>query len=320
MTPIAPGAARPIAAVTGATGFIGRHLVTALAAAGWRPRLLLRRDVDRWGTLDPEIVPGALESTASLQRLVDGADVVIHLAGLIKAARREAFFRVNQDGARRLANTFREHAPASARFIMVSSLAAREPTLSDYAASKRAGEQAVLDTLGTRASVLRPPAVYGPGDRETLAFFQLARAPVVPLLGPASARAALIHVQDLVRLIVTLAALPGSGRVVTAADERPAGYSWQEVLQTAALAQGNTAPRLFQAPHALLRGVAAVGDLAKIFGSTQMLGSQKLRELRHPDWSVHADELPAGIDWQPEIPLAEGFADAVRWYRQAGWL
>ena len=218
------GADRPLVAVTGATGFIGRHLVVALHQAGFRLRLLLRRepDVPEWRVLPPpEVVAGALDDEAALERLVEGADGVIHLAGLIKAARRRDFFAVNRDGAAAMARAVGRVAPG-ARFVLVSSLAAREPQLSDYAASKRAGEDAVLEVLGERASVLRPSVVYGPGDRETLVFFQLAGGRLVPLLGSADARAAMIHVADLVRLIVAMARAARARRRGALGRRRPA--------------------------------------------------------------------------------------------------
>lgn len=310
-----------VAAVTGATGFIGRHLVPVLVQAGWQVRVLLRRDpvVPEWRSLPLEVVPGALRNTDALQRLVEGASAVIHVAGLIKAAKRDEFFAINRDGSAELATITRALAP-DAHFLQVSTIAAREPALSDYAASKQAGEAAVREILGARVTVLRPPPVYGPGDRETLLFFRMAQHKLVPLLGSRESRAAMIHVGDLVRLLAALAGSAPQGRVLTAADARPAGYSWNEVLGSAARAVGNPAPRFVRAPHALLRTVALAGDLGRRFGSANMLNSQKLRELRHPDWSVAAAEWAQAPGWQPQFDLDAGFADAVRWYRHAGWL
>jgi 2-alkyl-3-oxoalkanoate reductase len=312
----------PLAAVTGATGFIGRHLVVALSRAGWRVRLLLRREPDapEWRELRPQVVAGTLADEAALSRLVEGADAVIHLAGLIKAARRADFLAVNRDGAAAMARAVERKAPG-ARFLLVSSLAAREPALSDYAASKRAGEDAVREVLGPRATVLRPSVVYGPGDRETLLFFQLAGRRFVPLLGAPEARAAMIHVGDLVRLIVALVVAPAQrGRLLSAADDRPEGYSWEQLLGAAARAVGNPAPRFVRAPQGLLSGVALLGDLGRACGSTSMIGSQKLRELRHPDWGVRLAERAQPPGWAPRFDLESGFADAVAWYRRAGWL
>jgi nucleoside-diphosphate-sugar epimerase len=312
---------RRVVALTGATGFIGRRLAPLLAASGWQVRLLLRRDpvIPEWRHLDPQIVAGDLCDPRALAQLTSGAEAVLHVAGLIKAARTSQYFDVNHAGARALAEATLQHAP-QAHFLHVSTIAAREPQLSDYAASKRAGEQAVLDIMGARATVVRPPAVYGPGDRETLVFFQLAQRMLVPLVGPPRAVAAMIHADDLTRLLVAQLDEPPRGAVLGATDARPGGYTWREVFLAAARSMGNDNARMFHAPAALLRTVAAAGDVAKLFGSANMLNSQKLRELRHLDWSVPAAARARPAGWEPRYSLVEGFAQTVAWYRRERWL
>jgi len=314
-------AARPVVALTGGTGFIGRRLAPLLAAAGWRVRLLLRRDPvwPQWRDLNPQIVAGDLGDAAALAQLVTGVDAVVHVAGLIKAARRRHFYAVNHVGSVALAEATQRLAP-DARFLHLSTIAAREPRLSDYAGSKRAGEDAVLGLLGRRVTVLRPPAVYGPGDRETLVFFQLAQRRLVPLLGPPAAVAAMIHVEDLARLMVAQLQQSPTGAVLTAADACPAGYRWHDVFATAARAVGNEHARMFQAPAGLLRAAALAGDLGRLFGAANMLSSQKLRELRHLDWSVSQADWARPAGWEPRYSLTEGFAQTVAWYRRARWL
>ena len=313
--------ARGLLALTGASGFIGQRLVPLLAADGWRVRLLLRRDPARpeWRGAEPQVVAGDLADPVALRQLVAGADAVVHVAGLIKAARRRHFYAINHQGSIALADAVLAAAPA-AKFLHVSTIAAREPSLSHYAGSKRAGEDAVLERLGQRVTVLRPPAVYGPGDRETLVFFQLAAKRFVPLAGPADARAAMIHVDDLTALLVALLREAPRGAVLTAADARPEGYSWREVFRTAALAVGNQRARLFNAPAGLLHAIALAGDIGRAFGSANMLNHQKLGELRHRDWSVSGPEWARPTGWEPRYRLNEGFGQTVAWYRRAGWL
>jgi 2-alkyl-3-oxoalkanoate reductase len=315
------GASGPVVALTGGTGFIGRRLAPLLARAGWKVRLLLRRDpvIPEWRGMEPQIVAGDLRDAGALAQLTNGVDAVVHVAGVIKAARTRQYFEVNHSATAALAQAVLRHAPG-AHYLHVSTLAAREPQLSDYAASKSAGEKAVRETLGPRATVVRPPAVYGPGDRETLIFFQLAQRRFVPLLGSPSAVAAMIHVDDLMRLLVAQLAVAPSGAVLSAADDRPGGYLWREVFSTAARAVGNDAARLFHAPSALLRSAAWLGDAGKLLGSANMLNSQKLRELRHADWSVKAGEWARPPGWEPRYSLVDGFAQTVAWYRREGWL
>jgi nucleoside-diphosphate-sugar epimerase len=313
--------AQPVVAVTGATGFIGRHLVPALAAAGYRPRLLVRRDpadID-WGGLDIELVPGDLGQPEALRCLLRGSSAVIHLAGLVKARRDAEFFAVNVEGTAALLDAFAAVAP-EAHLVHVSSLAAREPTLSAYARSKREGEALALAHAPTRVSIVRPPAVYGPGDRETLAFFEMARLPLVPLLGGAQARMAVIHVVDLCAALATVAGMHPSKAVHALADAQPSGYGWREIMQAAGAAIGRESVPMVRLPRALLRGAGVVGDALRGLRGANMLTSGKVRELLHDDWAVSASELLRLPGASPHFGLRDGFADAVRGYRQLGWL
>lgn len=312
--------ARRLAAVTGATGFLGRHLVRTLADDGWDVRILARRDPVHplWRGLEPQIALGDLGDADALARLCAGADAVFHCAGLIKARSRAEFDAVNVAGARRLAQAARSAAPA-ARVVAVSSLAAREPGLSDYAASKRAGEDAALDALDGRATIARPVAVYGPGDVETLRLFQAAAtSPVLPLFDP-RARTAVVHGADAARQIVAMADQAPAGETFTVCDDRPEGYDWRELMQTAAAACGSR-PQLWRAPATALAPIAALSAwTARLSGTAAMLTPGKLRELTHLDWSVSTAELDPARP-TATFDLQNGFAHTVSWYRSAGWL
>lgn len=313
--------AAPVVAVTGATGFIGRHLVRALAEAGWQVRVLIRRDPagTDWQGLQIETVTGDLRDADARRQLVSGARAVVHLAGLIKAPNEQTFMAINRDATRTLAESIRDHAPEAATFC-ISSLAAREPALSAYARSKRAGEDEMRQILGARVDVLRPAAVYGPGDRETLVFFQLARLARVPLLGSARARMTVIHVADLCAAIIVALRDGPAGMVRTICDQRTDGYSWLELMQAASAAVGRPDARFFRVPAAALRCLALIGDIGHGLGGHNMLGSEKLRELLFEDWPGPADQQFGALQWSPRFDLGTGFAQAAEWYRQSGWL
>jgi len=311
----------PVVAITGATGFIGRHLVRTLAHAGWQVRILVRRDpagID-WRELQIETVAGDLRDRDARRQLVSGAAAVVHLAGLIKAPDTATFMAVNRDGTAALCESIREHAPDTPMFC-ISSLAAREPALSSYARSKRAGEDEARRILGTKVDVLRPAAVYGPGDRETLIFFQLARLPRVPLLGNEHARISVIQVEDLCAAIAAALRHGTSGAVCTICDARPQGYRWRELMQAATAAVDRPDARFFQLPRIALHGLAAIGDIGHRFGGHQMLGSEKLRELLFEDWAVPAEQQFVSPHWRPRFDLQEGFSRAAAWYRRSAWL
>ena len=306
---------RGVVAVTGATGFLGRHLVRALAQDGWRPRVLVRRDPVHplWRDLEVEVVTGDLGAPGALSRLALGAEVFIHVAGLIKATSLDGFNRINEHGARAAAEAARA---AGARFILVSSLAAREPSLSNYAASKRAGEDAVR-AADPGALIVRPPAIYGPGDTETLGLFQLAASsPLLPVLSPKS-RIAMIHVQDAAAKLVAFCRNPALG-LIEVSDVRRDGYTWTEIMHGAAHAMG-AKPRLVRLPDL---GVLTAGVLVDAWSSLtktpSVFGFGKARELLHADWTPSSAPMAEGVP--STFGLVDGFAHTVDWYRAAGWL
>jgi len=308
-------------AITGATGFLGQHLVSTLLSQGVSVRVLARRDTaDMPWSGRVEIVRGDLADADALARLVAGATSVVHSAGLVAARDRAEFLRVNRDGARAVAEAARHHAPG-ARFILVSSLAAREPGLSPYAASKQAGEDSVRDAYAQAPGqlvIVRPPAIYGPGDRATLALFRAANWPLVPLFG--AGRSAVIHATDAAETLARLARGDGAAGAWALADANPAGYSLMELTAEAARAQGCN-PRFARLPGpALLAAGVASGAWNGMRGQASVFSLGKAREILHPDWSVPAAHLPPAPVHTPRITLAEGFRDTVAWYRAQNWL
>lgn len=315
---------RPTVAITGATGFIGPHIVRRLRADGWQVRILTRRAVDP-APFGPEVetIRGALDDRDSLERLVLGAAAVVHVAGLIKARTRGDFFAANADNTRRLAE-IAAAAPAPPRFVLMSSLAAREPDLSDYAASKRAGETALIAAGSALSwSILRPPAVYGPGDPATLSFFRAVRHGIGPLLGTDQARLSLIYVEDLASAVGALLADEGGAGLVAEVDDGQGlrgGYRWREMIETAADVFGRRV-RTLRIPRAIPQSLGALNlVLAQLAGYTPMLTPGKVRELYHGDWVCNSSLLMAKTSWRPIMPLRQGFAATVEWYRQHRWL
>ena len=309
--------------MTGATGFLGKHVVEALAARGFRVRILARRDPSLMVSpeLAPEFVRGDLDDTSSLARLVRGADVVVHAAGLIKARSRGQLLAVNRDGAARLARAARREAPG-AHLLGISSLAARAPFGSAYAESKHAGEAALADGFTGRLTLLRPSVIYGPGDRETLAIFRAAARRVVPVPGPAWARVAMIDVGSASAAIAAVAgwhAAPG-GTVHALADGNPHGYAPVDILRWAADAVDNQ-PRLVHLPPRAVRLAGrAASVLTLLRGRPSVFSAGKAREMVYGKWGVALSELIPASVFTPETDLRQGFASAVAWYRQAGWL
>jgi nucleoside-diphosphate-sugar epimerase len=305
-----------LVAVTGATGFVGPHLVAALARHGWKIRLLVRR----WSPLpslagvEADLVLGDVADEAALRRLVDGADTVIHAAGLIKARRPSDFMAVNRDGTARVSAL----AP-TARFVLLSSLAAREPLLSPYGASKRAAEDVVANRSGPWLAV-RAPAVYGPGDRETLAYFRAVAWGFAPRPNVPDARLSLIHVADLANALALAVERPAPASVCEIDDGRDEGYGYGDMQSAAQAALGRTA-RTLAIPRIAMDGIALVNGISHVLGGpVQILTPGKVNEIFHGDWAVHDRRLAAAIGFRARYDLASGFADTILWYRRHGWL
>ncbi|MEO8813272.1 MAG: NAD-dependent epimerase/dehydratase family protein [Caulobacteraceae bacterium] len=303
-----------LAAITGATGFLGRRTAEILLARGWRVRALVRPESLARAPAGAEIVVGDLADPAALDALARDAAVVIHCAGLIKARRDSDFFAINEGGTDRVA------AAAAGRVVLVSSLAAREPGLSAYAASKRAGEGAARAAAGARLTIVRPPAIYGPGDLETLALFRFAAwSPFLPLPGPDEARLALAHVDDVAAAVADFA-LGGAGVGPFAIPgAKPEGYGWREVMMTAASTVGRR-PHLIRIPAWAVMSAARGSSLASAAaGRPAIFTPGKAREILHGAWSVTADEMAPGAA-PARFDLKSGFTDAVAWYRGRGLL
>ena len=308
-------------AITGATGFVGRRLVRHFAANGWSVRALARRT----GGLDPtpgvDLVPGALEDEASLERLVLGADAAVHCAGLIKAADAAAFFSVNERGTKAVAAACAK-SEACTRFVHISSLAARLPDISPYAASKRAGELrlgALSDELDW--TVLRPPVIYGPGDRETLKLFRLMRRGIAFVPGSAESRISMIYIDDLCSAVERAVVSEGmEGRILEVHDGARNGYSWRDVADAAGRYFGRKV-RSVAVPEAAMRPLARVNrGMARLTGSAPMVTPEKLREIYHSDWVCRSNPLTASTGWTPAITIIEGFRRTCHWYEREGWL
>jgi nucleoside-diphosphate-sugar epimerase len=308
-------------AITGGTGFIGRHVIAALAGSGQSLRLLMRNPAPaNPGGADAEVIRGSLTDRDALARLVDGTDTVIHCAGAISAPDRSAYASANIDGTRNLAAA--AAAAGVHRVVHLSSIAAREPALTDYAWSKAESEAALAGELPASGFViLRPPAVYGPGDRATLTLIRQLLQPLVILPVAADQRVSLIFVRDLAAAVAAVAgARSCRSGPFELSDGTPGGYSWPDLVHQAARHSGRS-PRTLFLPPPLARLTAHVAMLAaRLSGGPPMLTVDKLPELYHRDWVSHAEGLDAATPWRPRVAFAEGLATTLDWYIREGWL
>ncbi|MDT8369166.1 MAG: NAD-dependent epimerase/dehydratase family protein [Longimicrobiales bacterium] len=293
-------------ALTGATGFIGRRILARLTGRGISVRALTRRSAP--ATVSGTTwIRGDLATPDALARLVEGSEGVIHCAGAVRGAGPADFDRVNLDGTRSVL-TAAVRAGVD-RFLLISSLAAREPDLSWYAASKHAAEE-LLEADAPSAmthAVVRPPAVYGPGDREIAPLFGAMRRGWMPMVGAPGGRFSLLFVDDLAEAAaawVEAAAPPGG--VHELHDGTPGGYDWPGVARTAEEIWGRRI-RIVRVPPVVLDLVARANLVTSRWsGRAPMLTPPKLRELRHGDWSSRDDAtFRTALEWAPRLRLAD---------------
>ncbi len=298
-------------AVTGGTGFVGSHLIDAALAGGHEIVALTRRaqppkDRVTW-------VSGDLHTGAALETLVDSADAVIHAAGLITASDAAAFDKANVEGT--LAMLAAATAGGVRRFVHVSSLAAREPKLSLYGASKARSEELVHGS-GLDWGIVRPPAVYGPGDRETLELFRMAKLGL--MLMPPKGRVSVIHADDLARLLVALSAPDAPSNVLIEPDDgRHGGWTHREFARALGHAVG-TRPAIVSSPGILLRVAARADQLLR--RDKAKLTVDRAAYFSHRNWVVEPKRAAPPELWRPAIPTEQGLKETAGWYREQGWL
>ena len=298
-------------AITGGTGFVGTHLIDGALAAGHEVQALARRAQPPRERL--AWIAGSLDDRGALKALVDEADAVIHVAGVINAPDAAGFEQGNVAGT--LAMLAAATAGGVRRFVHVSSLAAREPSLSLYGASKARAEE-LVQSSGLDWAIVRPPAVYGPGDKETLELFRMAKRGLVLL--PPSGRVSLIHVGDLARLLLALSARGAAKRLVVEPDDgTPGGWSHKEFAKALGEAVGRRTVSL-STPRPLLRLAARIDRLVRRGGAK--LTPDRAAYFSHPDWVVTSGRFPPPDLWHPRTETRQGLAATARWYEAQGWL
>jgi nucleoside-diphosphate-sugar epimerase len=325
----------PLAVVTGATGFVGSHVVDELLRRGRRVRCITRRKSNlRWLAGKPvEIAVAPLEDPERLAATLEGATWIVHAAGLTSARSRAEFHEANVVGTERVLRAALAAESTLQRFLYISSQAASGPSrdgrpvteahpprpVSPYGESKLRGEELVLQ-MRSRLPVacIRPPAVYGPRDEAILKVFVAVRRHLQPVL-QGGGRFSLVHVEDLARACaLALEDDRARGEVFFVAE--PEGTDYDEIGRQVKRALGTWAIR-FEPPGWLLTaGAFAAETVGALTNRPPILSREKLREIRAGHWIVSSEKARTLLDWTPRLPLEEGLRQTAAWYREAGWV
>ena len=313
-------------AITGATGFIGRQLARALIARGDHVTAVVRPGSPglRAGPL-----PAGVETVCAdlaqgrLERAFSGADAVVHLAGLISAARADRYSAVNVEGTRAAAEAARD---AGAHFVYVSSLAAAGPAPADaprseddapmpinmYGITKLQGEGEVERTAGLRWTTLRPGVVYGEGDRALTPLFRMARLPVMPVVGGRETAYTFVHIDDMVR--AALAALDRARDRLVCFVGHDEPVRARELVRAVRDAAGGRAV-LLPVPAPLVWLAANGCELAgRALGRELLLSRRRYAEMYAPGFVCRVDRLKRELGIVPEVDLREGLRRSADWY------
>lgn len=296
----------PTIALTGASGFIGRAIADRFCQAGLKVRGLVRtsREIPPFEHPNFTRIDGSLDNIESLHQLVEGCTGLVHSAGTIRGLKRNDFWPTNVQG---IDNVLRvclaqSHPP---RIVHLSSLAAREPSLSPYAWSKREGELLIEKNAGPlHWTIIRPPAVYGPNDKALLPLFKLGKKGIGLRLGSPASKFSLIHVHDLTDVILRSLEVDGIHSTIFEVDDGFLnGYSWESVFQVI-----NPHMKIHLAvPPKLLWFMGKSNEiLSRVFRYSPLFTTGKVAELTHTNWVCNSLDVRQKLGWIPKIPLEEG--------------
>ncbi len=329
--------------VTGASGFIGRHLVRRLVARGFRVSCLVRATspVDELRAAGAQHAICEIDDRAGVSRVLaaSNARVVFHLAGLLRAMCPQDFMRVNAGGVNVVAAACAEQA-APPVLVLVSSIAGAGPSgetprtesdpptpVSDYGRSKLAGEQAAARyAAAVPITIVRPCVVFGAGDRGVYEVFRpIARSGVHVVPGRGDRRISLIAVADVVECIVLAAQRgeriagddPGRGIYFAAAED----LSHVELGTAIAHALGRKGARIIHVPEWAIRAMGQGGDVvSRLRRRPGWIGRDKISELLAGSWTCSSAKARRQLGWSPAAPLADRLRATAQWYRDARWL
>jgi nucleoside-diphosphate-sugar epimerase len=322
--------------ITGATGFIGSHLAELLFAKGYELRCPVRKTSDlRWLAGVPfEKIECDLASGANIERAVEGVDFIYHLAGVTKAKTKEGYYQGNQIATRNLLEATLKRNPRLKRFIHISSQTVSGPSLNGtvvneetpchpittYGLSKYEAEKECRKAMSQLPiTIVRPPTVYGPRDKDVFEFFNTMKKGLQPMVGMHDKYVSMIHVKDLVRGIVLAGEHPdATGKTYFISSEKY--YNWKEVGAITAKVMGKKALRL-RIPEWGVYVIATFAEFFALFSSKPaLINFEKARDMVQDAWTCDTTRARTELGFKEEFTLEEGIKNTVEWYKKEGWL
>lgn len=318
------------ALVTGATGFIGSHLVDALVRKGFSVTCLVRNpdNLRFLECVNTRIIKGDCTDIKTLSNAVKDVEYIFHLAGLTKACSEDDFFNANVKGTENIVHAVLENNPSIKRFIYLSSLAAVGPSsdgsplkedceprpVSVYGRTKLEGEKVVLASKNDiPITVIRPPVVYGPRDRDLLVFFKMIKAGLIPYWG--KCYYSFIYVEDLI-----------NGIIISALNEHAVGeiyfmsdgniYSADDIIGAISDALKKRPLKLYM-PRFVMTMMGIVSGIKR---GVSIINTDKIKEMKHSHWICNTEKAVSVLNFEPKVKIKEGVRWTADWYRIHQWL
>ncbi len=326
---------KPRILITGANGFVGSRLCRKFLDQGYHVVAGVRKtsDLSLLKELEIEYRYGDVTAPDTLPDMIKDTDYIVHNAGLIKARKPESFFEVNEKGTHDLFEAIANHNRQIKKAIYISSQAAAGPVIdgrpvtesdpphpiTTYGASKLAGEQEALSFADKFHVIsLRPPGVYGPGDKEIFTFFQTVNRRIKPLIGDIHRKLQVIHVDDLSQAVrLAVQGNTNSGQSYFVAENR--AYTLHEMVTILSRVSGKRGVPL-RLPAFLFKLIAVVSESSfRLVGAAPMLTLEKARELLE-SWELSTDKARDSFGFDSQIPFETGARETFAWYRENGWL
>jgi nucleoside-diphosphate-sugar epimerase len=324
--------------LTGGSGFLGSHIAEQLSREGRKVRALVRKSSDTKflrSLPNVELAEGAVDDLASFVKAAEGVEYIVHAAGLVKARSEREFMDTNGRGTDNALEAARRTKRSLRRFVLVSSQAVAGPShdgepvlessppqpITYYGKSKLHGEnaaKAAKDELPI--TIIRPPTVYGPRDREVLAFFKAVKAGVLPVLGSTSTKISLVYGGDAAAACIrAMDADVPSGSVYFVEDGKTRTFA--ELILGVEGAMKKRAWLRVPLPRGLVEAAAVGSELyGRVANKAVMLTRDKCNELFAPNWVCSAALARSELGWTPKVPFEEGAVITADWYKSAGWL